>query len=71
MTPPIVVHPPLPEGGRRVTAHAESLGIAHRAEDVVQFLRNVGLPDEEIQLGDTNLIEWRGGGQDVWQPPPG
>ncbi|GEB50204.1 MULTISPECIES: hypothetical protein [Streptomyces] len=67
MTPPIVVHPPSQSGGRRVTAHTESLGTAHRPEDVVEFLRRAGLEPSEIQLDDPNLIEWRGGGPDVWE----
>ncbi|MGH3309003.1 MAG: hypothetical protein ACRDP3_00170 [Streptomyces sp.] len=66
MTPPIVVHPPDADGGRRVMAHAEFLGRAFRREDVAAFLRHVGLSDDEIQLDDPNLIEWRGGGPDVW-----
>jgi len=67
MTPPIVVHPPAENGGRRVTAHAEPLGVAHRPEDVAEFLRQAGLSPDEIQLDDPNLIEWRGGGADVWR----
>ncbi|NLU75345.1 hypothetical protein HCC61_22190 [Streptomyces sp. HNM0575] len=66
MTPPIVVHPPTAGGGRRVTAHAEQLGIAFRPEDVGEFLRTAGLSEDEIQLDDPNLIEWRGGGPDIW-----
>lgn len=66
MTPPIVVHPPSPDGGRQVTAHAETLGTAHSAQDVEEFLRRVGLPQDRIQLDDPDLIEWRGGGPDVW-----
>ncbi|WP_019359397.1 MULTISPECIES: hypothetical protein [Streptomyces] len=50
-----------------MTAHTESLGFAHRPEDVVEFLRRAGLDPAEIQLEDPNLIEWRGGGPDVWR----
>lgn len=67
MTPPVVVHPPSSSGGRRVTAHAEILGLAHSPEDVVEFLRRAGLPPEQIKLDDENLIEWRGGGSGVWE----
>jgi hypothetical protein len=67
MTPPIVVHPPSGKGGRRVTAHAEQLGVAYRLQDVAEFLRQAGLSEDEIQLDDPNLIEWRGGGPDSWQ----
>ncbi|MBO8184557.1 hypothetical protein JW592_03565 [Streptomyces sp. DW4-2] len=67
MTPPIVVHPPSGTSGRKVTAHTESLGFAHRPEDVVEFLRRAGLDPADIQLDDPNLIEWRGGGPEVWE----
>ncbi|MGW8375914.1 hypothetical protein [Streptomyces sp. ODS28] len=66
MTPPIVVHPPSPGGGRQVTAHAENLGIAHSVREVEEFLRRAGLPQERIQLDDPYLIEWRGGGPGIW-----
>lgn len=66
MTPPIVVHPVDGSGGRRVTAHAEVLGVARSADDVAEFLRRAGLTDTEIDLRDPNLIEWRGGDFEVW-----
>jgi hypothetical protein len=66
MTPPIVVHPVDDSGGRPVTAHAEVLGRAHSADDVAALLRQAGLTDDEIDLRDPNLIEWRGGDADVW-----
>ncbi|MEU1630292.1 hypothetical protein ABZ746_34350 [Streptomyces sp. NPDC020096] len=52
--------------GRRVRAGNEVLGLAHRAADVLEFLRRAGLDPDTIQLDDPNLIEWRGGGPDVW-----
>ncbi|MGW7516206.1 hypothetical protein ACWGJ2_11500 [Streptomyces sp. NPDC054796] len=67
MTPPVVVHEPSPEGGRDVTAGTELLGRAYEPEDVVRFLRRAGLTDEQIQLDDANLVEWRGGGAEVWR----
>lgn len=67
MTPPIVVHPPSHSGERRVTAHAQVLGLARSAADVREFLRRAGLDPEHIQLDDPALIEWRGGGPDVWR----
>ena len=63
-TPPrLVVGPPSPSGGRRVRVGSEILGIAHRPEDVAEFARRAGL--EDVELSD-RLIEWRGGGPDVW-----
>nr|WP_274911837.1 hypothetical protein [Streptomyces sp. WZ-12] len=64
--PLVVVHPPSPTGGRRVTVNAENLGLAYGPRDVVEFLRRAGLDEDEISLDDSRLITWRGGGSDVW-----
>lgn len=58
---PIVVHPPLGTGGRRVTARGEILGLAHSDEDVLEFLRRAGLPDAEMLLDNPAMVTWRGG----------
>lgn len=58
---PIVVHPPSPTGGRRVTARGQILGLAHSDRDVVEFLRRAGLPDGEALLDDPAWVLWRGG----------
>ncbi|WP_418955594.1 hypothetical protein [Streptomyces tritici] len=60
-TAPIVVHPPSPTGGRRVTVrHGGILGLAHSDRDVVEFLRRAGLEDAEEVLDDPLWVEWRG-----------
>ncbi|MFE6222422.1 MULTISPECIES: hypothetical protein [unclassified Streptomyces] len=59
---PIVVHPPSPSGGRRVTVRQGGiLGLAHSDRDVVEFLRRAGLDDAETLLDDPRWVEWRGG----------
>ncbi|WP_043271915.1 hypothetical protein [Streptomyces sp. CT34] len=63
--PRVVVHPPAPGGGRRVHADATLLGIAYNVADLLEFLRRAGLDPDEVRL-DGPLIEWRGGGPDVW-----
>ncbi|MCM2579280.1 hypothetical protein M1E25_18315 [Streptomyces sp. MTZ3.1] len=68
--PPVVIHPPLPGGGRRVHADGEDLGLAGGPADVLEFLRRAGLDPDRVSLDDTNLIEWRGGGPDIWEQPP-
>ncbi|WP_078894374.1 hypothetical protein [Streptomyces sp. CT34] len=60
---PIVVHPPSPTGGRRVTADGQPLGVARNVADLLEFLRRAGLDPDDVQLADPNLIEWRGGGR--------
>lgn len=49
-----------------MTAHTKILGLAHHQRDVAEFLRRAGLTPDEIDLHDPNLVEWRGGGPDVW-----
>jgi hypothetical protein len=61
--PPITVHPPGPDGGRRVTVNGTDLGRAYRIADLVEFLRRAGLDDIEVE--QTDLIDWQGGGADT------
>ncbi|EPH41464.1 hypothetical protein STRAU_5468 [Streptomyces aurantiacus JA 4570] len=48
-----------------MTVSGEILGLAHSLEigkdkDVVEFLRQAGLPDAEGLLDDPGWVEWRG-----------
>ncbi|MEU5958456.1 hypothetical protein [Streptomyces sp. NPDC047525] len=58
---PVVVHPPSGTGGRRVTVRGQIFGLAHSDADVVEFLRQAGLPDAEGLLDDPAWVMWRGG----------
>ncbi|MFD4572485.1 hypothetical protein ACFWNK_05200 [Streptomyces sp. NPDC058417] len=80
--PCVVVYPPGSDGGRRVRAGAHFLGMAYGLLDVVEFLREAGTDlargpggddpvEEERSVAGSELIEWRGGGPDVWGPTPG
>ncbi|WP_432001573.1 hypothetical protein [Streptomyces sioyaensis] len=66
---PITVYPPDDEGGRRVRARARGqeqiLGRAFSLADLTEFLRRAGLDPDEVKL-DGPLIEWQGGGPEVW-----
>ncbi|KOG41265.1 hypothetical protein [Streptomyces decoyicus] len=64
--PRIVVHPPAPTGGRRVHVDAAILGVAYSVADLLEFLRRAGLGPDDVRLLDPLLIEWRGGGPEVW-----
>lgn len=66
MAAPIVVHKPSPSGGRRITAEGQILGIAYGTVDLLEFLRRLGLDVSSVRLDDEELIEWRGGGPEVW-----
>jgi hypothetical protein len=68
--PRVIVAPPSPGGGRRVRVDGEILGLAHNLVNLAEFLRRAGLETyDETDLRDTALIEWRGGGPDVWTAP--
>lgn len=62
--PHIVVHAPALDGSRRVTAGAETLGVASHLDDVVEILRLADL--DRIEVEESELIEWQGGGPDDW-----
>ncbi|MFD8516531.1 hypothetical protein ACFV27_37005 [Streptomyces antimycoticus] len=62
---PVVVYPPSEGGGRRVRVNGEILGTAYSPGDLLEFLRRAGLDPDDVQL-DGPLIEWRGGGPEVW-----
>lgn len=62
---PVVVYPPAVGGGRRVRARGEILGTAYSERDLREFLRRAGLDADEVDL-EGPLIEWRGGGPNVW-----
>ncbi|MFD9500627.1 hypothetical protein [Streptomyces sp. NPDC060035] len=67
--PPVIVYPPSPTGGRRVTVRGQIVGLAHGRGDVASFLRQAGFAVgvEEIDLDQPELIEWRGGDLDTWR----
>lgn len=62
---PVVVYPPSPGGGRTVRAGQEILGTAYQVADLLEFLRRAGLDPDDVDLSGP-LIEWRGGGPEVW-----
>ncbi|PJN38969.1 hypothetical protein CG747_20715 [Streptomyces sp. CB02959] len=64
--PPVVVHPPLPSGGWRVTIRGAIVGVAYGPADLLEFLRRAGVDLDTVALDDLALIEWRGPGPDVW-----
>ncbi|MBJ3811480.1 hypothetical protein [Streptomyces flavofungini] len=64
--PPVIVHPPSPSGGRRVTIREQIVGLALGPGDLREFLRRSGLDPDAVDLDDPALIEWRGGGAEEW-----
>ncbi|MEU4090728.1 hypothetical protein [Streptomyces aureus] len=65
---PVIVYPPDALGGRRVRVGGAILGRAASVRDVVAFLQEAGLQDwGEMDVVRSSLIDWRGGGPDVWE----
>ncbi|WP_030962605.1 hypothetical protein [Streptomyces sp. NRRL S-378] len=62
----VVVHPPDDEGGRRVRIDGTILGRATSMRDLVEFLRRAGLELDPEGAALSSLVEWRGGGPEVW-----
>ncbi len=45
-------------------------GRAFSVRDLVAFMQEAGLHEfDEMDVVRSELIEWRGGGPDVWTPP--
>ncbi|MFE4333875.1 hypothetical protein ACFRQM_32020 [Streptomyces sp. NPDC056831] len=54
-------HRPSATAWRRVTIRGQIAGLAYDDQDVIEFLRRVGLPDAEQLLDDPSWVQWRGG----------
>ncbi|MEU9392999.1 hypothetical protein AB0D86_23750 [Streptomyces sp. NPDC048324] len=68
---PVTVCPPDDEGGRLVRIHGAAVGRAYGLWDMVVFLQRAGLErglSDEDEIAVSELIEWLGGGPDVWEP---
>lgn len=64
----MVVHRPLPAGGRQVSVRGAGVAVAGSVADVLALVRRIGILLEHEEAGTSALIEWRGGGVDVWHP---
>jgi hypothetical protein len=63
----VIVYPPDEQGGRRVRADGEILGLAYSLRDVAALFQMAGLPEvDELDVAGADWIEWRGGGPDAW-----
>jgi hypothetical protein len=64
---PVIVYPPDEDGGRRVRIDGQIAGRAYSVRDVAAFAQEAGLQHwDEMDVVRSSLIEWRGGGPDVW-----
>ncbi|MCN9240433.1 hypothetical protein NGF19_06435 [Streptomyces sp. RY43-2] len=63
----VIVDRPGEGGGRRVQVDGESLGMAYNLHDLSVFLERAGLEGlDELDVAMSPLIEWHGGGPEVW-----
>ncbi|MFF1605754.1 hypothetical protein ACFVYV_52105 [Streptomyces mirabilis] len=67
----VIVYPPSPtDGSRRVRVNGELIGTARSLGELTAFLRHAGLEGvDEIDVADSHLIAWHGGGPEAWSPP--
>ncbi|WP_322741062.1 hypothetical protein [Streptomyces hygroscopicus] len=63
----VIVEAPCGSGGRRLRVDDEILGTAYSLHDLTVFLRYTGLmAGDELDVAESDLIEWHGGGPEVW-----
>lgn len=56
----------------RILGVEADLGVAHSDADLIEFLRRIEVPDpDELVLGDSEAIAWRGGRPHVYEPDAG
>ncbi|MBT2391540.1 hypothetical protein J7E87_19400 [Streptomyces sp. ISL-1] len=67
--PLIVVEPPDSRGLRDVRVRGEVVGRAWSLQDLRNLLRRAGVP-KDLDLKDSELIHWRGGGFEAWPDRP-
>jgi hypothetical protein len=66
--PRVIVSPPDKTGGRRVQVGHQILGTVH---GLSVFLDRAGLEGwDEVDVAESLLIEWQGGGPEVWSATP-
>lgn len=53
-----------------MTIRGEPVGTAYDLFDLLEFLRRAELPEADTAIDDPDLIEWRGGGPEVWAESP-
>lgn len=67
----VIVDAPDQSGGRRVRADGLTLGTAYSLHDLTVFLQHAGLEGwDELDVADSDIIEWHGGGPEVWPAAP-
>ncbi|MFB8183185.1 hypothetical protein ACFC8N_45855 [Streptomyces sp. NPDC055966] len=64
----VIADPPREGGGRHVQVDSETLGTAYSLHDLSVLLERAGLEGlDVVDLVNSPLIEWHGGGPEVWE----
>ncbi|MFJ1609401.1 hypothetical protein ACIOHS_39615 [Streptomyces sp. NPDC088253] len=63
----VIVCPPVKGEGRQVRVDGEPAGAACSLRGLAEIMRRAGWVDmDEIDVADSPVIEWHGGGPEVW-----
>ncbi|MFI6493323.1 hypothetical protein [Streptomyces sp. NPDC050564] len=63
----VIVYPPIKDEGRRVRIDGEIVGAACSLRGLAEMLQHAGWAGiDEIDVADSPVIEWHGGGPEVW-----
>ncbi|MFE7215314.1 hypothetical protein ACFY0A_35280 [Streptomyces sp. NPDC001698] len=66
----VIVDPPGKGGGRQVRTDGTTLGTAYSLHDLSVFMARAGLEGldelDELDVAMSPLVEWHGGGPEVW-----
>ncbi|WDV56729.1 hypothetical protein PV963_07395 [Streptomyces coeruleorubidus] len=64
----VIVDPPSGTGGRRVRIDGRIIGTAYSLHELTVFLQNAGLTGwDELDVIESDLIEWHEGGPEMWK----
>ncbi|MFF0190856.1 hypothetical protein [Streptomyces sp. NPDC005244] len=65
----IVVRQPLPRAGRQVWVDGKPAGRVRSLGELTELLHREGWQDlDEVDVAESPVIEWHGGGPEVWTP---
>jgi hypothetical protein len=64
---PVIVEPLLPGGGRPVRVRGDVLAVVHGPRELRHLLERLGWDtDSIVDVENSLLIEWHGGGVETW-----
>lgn len=62
-----MVEAPGAHGGRCVHLSGQFVGTAYSLHELTRLLRHAGLAcRDDVDVAESDLIEWHGGGREVW-----